>query len=165
MYDLFKTIKNNKVHFWYTGQKKCTICDESFNRNTAYCVYNWNKKKSCRNIICYECVNKKRIPLNTYAQDRFIIYCIDEPPISSIPVFPQPPNLKVCKGDISVFEGNKVDSDKTSDKCVYANSFFDDSKNHGFIIGKQDNNLLSYKDKNISVDKVLLLIDKIKKEV
>lgn len=165
MHDIYKTVKNNKTTFWYVGKKTCDVCEKDFYRNTAFCIYNWNPKESSRSIVCYNCVSERKLPVITYSQDRFVVYCVDDEPIGSIPIFPQPPVLKVNRRDQTVFEGNKVISDKTTNNCVHANSFFGDEKEHGFMIGKSVDDLLLTKDKLLDYNTAIVLLENIKREV
>ena len=164
MHDLFKTTNKGEVTIWYTGDKTCTSCQKEILHHTAFCILDWNPKNFTRQILCEECVNNKKINPVVYSQDRFIIYVVDDIPSNAMPVILRPPIMKQSKDDLTVFEGNKVISDKTTSNCKYANTFFGEGEEHGFTIGKVDNNLLS-KDVSINYDQAINILEEYKEGV
>lgn len=162
MHDLFKTVKNGTVNIWYIGEPICTSCKEELSYHTAYCILDWNPKGSSRQILCEGCLGKIK-PL-VYAQDRFLVYCVEELPPGSIPIFPRPPNLAVARGDLTVFEADKIKSEKTQDHTKHSsNSFFGSDSKHGFIVGSPNMALINRYDKPLTEKEGIKLLEDSKK--
>jgi len=97
----------------------------------------------------------------SYAQDRIQVYCVETIPVGAIPVFMNPPNLKPIKGDISIFDHQQIDSEKTSDRTK-VQSFFGEGKQHGFKIGSPDKKYLDSIDHELPTNEGLKLLEEIR---
>lgn len=162
MHELFKTTKQGKTTIWYIGEPICTCCEQEITNNTAYFIMNWNSKGSSKQLICQKCITKNVILPVSYSQERLTVYCVEELPNKAIPIFLKPPQLKVSKQDLIVFEGDKIESDKTDNYCKHASFFGDYKEDHGFKIGKSEQELLEDKEEPLDDEQVTKLLEGMK---
>lgn len=117
---LFRTGTPSNYTIWLVRNNPfCSICNQSIREVNAALIVDWNKEGVENFLMHIACVTKwVKHPLNL-AQYRLSIIISDVMPSKGIPVIIGAPGLSPRKGDVSVYDIGKIDSDKTTDNTRY----------------------------------------------
>ena len=121
---LFRTGSGDKTFLWFFHKNpKCDVCSSFIDDPNALLIIDFHKKGRVDTLMHYSCTgNYKKHPLSV-VQNRFQVFLTEVVPPGGVPVFIQQPVLSPLKGDASVFEPDKLRSDKTLDLAVRSKRF------------------------------------------
>lgn len=134
---LFRTGRDNNICIWYWSNKPiCSVCKELIFDFDAAFIVDWDKKKGrIDNLIHVNCMNKFVSSPLSVTQYRWNVLLTDVIPPVSTPIFIPSPSFSPSKGNVSVFETNKINSDKTKDNAWRSKRY---PSIEGVVIGNQD---------------------------
>jgi len=114
---IFKTGREGKYTMWVVNNNPvCGVCHKVIDGFNAGFIVDWNKEGVNHFLLHPGCVSKwKKHPLNL-AQYRLSVLISDNVPKNGIPVIMGEPGLKPVKGDVSVYDIGRLDSDSTTDR-------------------------------------------------
>jgi len=122
---LFRTGEGEYKTIWYYDTNPiCDVCKEPILSHEACFIVDWAKKAGrIDNLMHDGCVPKyTKHPLSV-AQYRWSVLLTEVIPPKSIPVFIKPPSISPSRGDVTVFDVNKIRSDRTNDNAWRSKSY------------------------------------------
>lgn len=138
---MFKTGRDNNWTFWVvlTGQPICSVCKEEIKEFSAGYIADWTREGMFVHYLHDMCIKKwVKHPLSI-TQNRLMVNFSDFIPDRAIPVFVKKPSFIPVKGDVSIFEPDKLPKSAVKDNRRYGSLLDGDSP---VTIGDADNSLL-----------------------
>jgi len=114
---MFKTGNNNNWTFWVvkSDEPVCSVCNKLIKDYCAGLIVDWTKEGMITNYLHDKCIKDYvKHPLSV-TQNRLMINFSDFIPERGIPVFMKKPRFNPVKGDITVFEPDKLKSSVLTD--------------------------------------------------
>jgi hypothetical protein len=153
--EVWRTEKNRQINFWVEGEQKCVVCEGLITGGPAIHVVDWNRKGFFEESFTHpQCLcGFKKNPLSI-VPERKIVFVIEQRPIGSVLVVPQPPSV-ICRNrgemSLAMFDLVSKSSERVVDRTIHshADSF------EGAVIGCDPSLLLDVKDRMMSVDEAV----------
>lgn len=122
---LFKTGTINDITLWYTHKNPiCDVCKGFFNNDfNAGFIVDWTKEGVNHHLLHLDCIGKwVKHPLSV-TQYRMKVLISDVIPPKATPVIIQAPSFSPSRSNVTVFEPDKLCSDKTKDDAWRSKRF------------------------------------------
>lgn len=116
---LFRTgERDNKTIWCYTKEPICDVCKQEIIDFSAGFIVQWIKKEGRKDSLIHDTCMKRFVkhPL-CVIQYRWSVLITDTPPPKAVPLFIQEPSLTNSKNDLSVYDFDKLPSDRTKDNA------------------------------------------------
>jgi len=122
MIDTYTTGSGQNIIWWLVSKKAiCDICQKPIQQTAAILIYYWDKAGEHERTLCHHaCKSKAKKTPHTIQADILPVYLSDMKPPKAVPRVVTPHDLKDVKGDITIFDVDKIKSVRTTDNTRLA---------------------------------------------
>ena len=118
---LYSTGTDKKRVVYYVSENPvCSVCKGDIAEDNAIYVINWTTKGHIEDLLHYNCLKNYVKHPHTKCEERRNVILTATRPLRGEIILVIPPSFRPVKGDVSVFDCEKLRS-TTTDKTVFAN--------------------------------------------